>query len=406
MTTPARMRPAASRGPRVADLVSTFALVTRGLPLPADAVLTGVTLASGDVEPGDVFVAVTGFRVHGATYAAQAVDAGAVAVLTDEAGLAHLDAAGLTDRVAVLVADDPRAIAGPVAAWAHDAPGRAARRRSASRAPTARPRPRTSSTPRCAPRTRRPPCSARSSCGSATDAVESPRTTVEAPALQAILALAARARRDRAGRWRSRRTRSRSAGCAGSSSTSSASPTCSATTSTSTATWRATSATSRGCSRPGRRAAASSWSTTSGAAGSPPSRRSRSRRVATHVGAPEGADADWAVVAADIGLDGVGSSFTLRGPDGVEHDGREPAARPGQRLQRRARDRRSRTRAGRGPRRGDRRGGRRARDPGPHGARHRARRRLPARASSTTRTRPTRSSWRSRRCARSRPAGS
>ena len=50
--------------------------------------------------------------------------------------------------------------------------------------------------------------------------------------------------------------------------------------------------------------------------------------VATHVDAPEGVDADWAVVAADIGLDGVGSTFTLRGPDGAEHEAASPL--PGQ----------------------------------------------------------------------------
>src|SRR4051812_22240937 len=122
MTTPARMRPLHPAAHRVADLVTTFGLVRRGRPLRDDALLTGVSLASGDVVPGDVFVAVPGFKVHGATFAAQAVDAGAVAVLTDDAGLAHLEAAGLTERVAVLVAPDPRAVAGPVAAWAHDAP--------------------------------------------------------------------------------------------------------------------------------------------------------------------------------------------------------------------------------------------------------------------------------------------
>src|SRR5688500_4939362 len=123
MTTPARMRPLHPAAHLVADLVSTFGLVARGALLPADAVLTGVSLASGDVVPGDVFVAVTGFRVHGAAYAPQAVDAGAVAVLTDESGFALLEDSGLARRIPVLVADDPRAIAGPVAAWAHDAPG-------------------------------------------------------------------------------------------------------------------------------------------------------------------------------------------------------------------------------------------------------------------------------------------
>jgi UDP-N-acetylmuramoyl-L-alanyl-D-glutamate--2,6-diaminopimelate ligase len=46
--------------------------------------------------------------------------------------------------------------------------------------------------------------------------------------------------------------------------------------------------------------------------------------VATHVGSPHAADADWAVTAATIGLDGVGSTFTLRGPDGVEHAAASP----------------------------------------------------------------------------------
>jgi UDP-N-acetylmuramoyl-L-alanyl-D-glutamate--2,6-diaminopimelate ligase len=46
--------------------------------------------------------------------------------------------------------------------------------------------------------------------------------------------------------------------------------------------------------------------------------------VATHVGSPEGAGADWAVTSADIGLDGVGSTFTLRGPDAVEHTAMSP----------------------------------------------------------------------------------
>src|SRR3954452_4051863 len=99
MTTPGRMRPTHPAAYRVADLVSTFSLVTHGRELPYDAVLTGVTVASGDVQPGDVFIAVPGFKVHGAGYAASAVAAGAVAVLTDDAGLDLLAAAGLAERV-------------------------------------------------------------------------------------------------------------------------------------------------------------------------------------------------------------------------------------------------------------------------------------------------------------------
>src|SRR3954452_24320011 len=121
MTTPARMRPAHPAVHRVADLGTTFGLGTAGLAVADDAELTGVSLASGDVAHGDVFVAVPGLKVHGATYATQAVDSGAAAVLTDRAGLELLG--DLADRLPVLLTDDPRALAGPVAAWAHGEPG-------------------------------------------------------------------------------------------------------------------------------------------------------------------------------------------------------------------------------------------------------------------------------------------
>ncbi len=52
----------------------------------ADVVVTGLTLSSRRVQAGDVYAALPGSRVHGATYAPEAVAAGAVAVLTDAAG--------------------------------------------------------------------------------------------------------------------------------------------------------------------------------------------------------------------------------------------------------------------------------------------------------------------------------
>ena len=50
---------------------------------------TGITHVDSEVEPGDLFIAVPGARVHGATFIDSAMKRGAVAVLTDEAGLAH-----------------------------------------------------------------------------------------------------------------------------------------------------------------------------------------------------------------------------------------------------------------------------------------------------------------------------
>jgi UDP-N-acetylmuramoyl-L-alanyl-D-glutamate--2,6-diaminopimelate ligase len=73
--------------------------------------VTGVTHASGEVRPGDLYAALPGARRHGAEFAAAAVAAGAVAVLTDPAGQPAAAAAS----VPVLVVDDPREELGAIA---------------------------------------------------------------------------------------------------------------------------------------------------------------------------------------------------------------------------------------------------------------------------------------------------
>jgi UDP-N-acetylmuramoyl-L-alanyl-D-glutamate--2,6-diaminopimelate ligase len=91
----------------------------RELQFPDTALtVTGVTLRAQHVLPGDVFAALPGARVHGADFAADAIRAGAVAVLTDEAGAAR---PALRD-VPVLVHDDPRQVLGSVAAWIYGEP--------------------------------------------------------------------------------------------------------------------------------------------------------------------------------------------------------------------------------------------------------------------------------------------
>lgn len=57
-----------------------------GLNAPADVPVSGITLDSRHVSPGALYVALPGTRTHGAVFAAAAVEAGAVAVLTDESG--------------------------------------------------------------------------------------------------------------------------------------------------------------------------------------------------------------------------------------------------------------------------------------------------------------------------------
>ncbi len=80
--------------------------------------ITGVSIDSHQIEAGDLFVAVAGAKVHGATYAGNAKLNGAIAVLTDDVG-----AALITD-MPVLVVADPRASAGVIAAWLHNEPMR------------------------------------------------------------------------------------------------------------------------------------------------------------------------------------------------------------------------------------------------------------------------------------------
>ena len=77
--------------------------------------VSGVTVASGTVEPGDLYVGLPGARVHGASFAAEAAEAGATAVLTDAAGAELAAGAGIP----VLVTDEPRAVLGDVAAWVY-----------------------------------------------------------------------------------------------------------------------------------------------------------------------------------------------------------------------------------------------------------------------------------------------
>ena len=95
---------------------------TAGADVPRDADLriTGVTHTSLDVHPGDLYAALPGFVTHGAEYASQAAESGAVALLTDPTGADRCLATGLP----VLVVDDPRAVLGHVAADIYDQPSR------------------------------------------------------------------------------------------------------------------------------------------------------------------------------------------------------------------------------------------------------------------------------------------
>jgi UDP-N-acetylmuramoyl-L-alanyl-D-glutamate--2,6-diaminopimelate ligase len=81
-------------------------------------VLSGVTLDSRAVRPGDLYAALPGTRTHGAAYSDQAVAAGAVAILTDPDGR---DRAARTG-VPVFVVASPRMRLGDVSCWIYGDP--------------------------------------------------------------------------------------------------------------------------------------------------------------------------------------------------------------------------------------------------------------------------------------------
>jgi UDP-N-acetylmuramoyl-L-alanyl-D-glutamate--2,6-diaminopimelate ligase len=108
------------------DLTSRTGGASQEASRPADETLvTGVTLDSRSVLPGDLYAALPGFNVHGARFAADALRAGAVAVLTDAEGRALVEDAVAREglpAVPVLVAADPRAVLGEAAATVYGRP--------------------------------------------------------------------------------------------------------------------------------------------------------------------------------------------------------------------------------------------------------------------------------------------
>ncbi|GIG38549.1 UDP-N-acetylmuramoyl-L-alanyl-D-glutamate--2,6-diaminopimelate ligase [Cellulomonas phragmiteti] len=317
MTSPlGRLRPEHPPVRRVDDLAAAFDLEVAGAAAPGRT-FTGVTMSSTDVEPGDLFVAVPGLKVHGARFAADAAARGAVAVLTDADGADLVPA-----DVPVLLTPDPRALAGPVAAWALDDPG--ARLVTLGVTGTNG----KTTTTYFVDAALRAHHARTAVLGTVElrigdDAVESPRTTVEAPVLQSLLALA----------------HQRGAGALTTEVSSHA-----------LALGRV-----RGLrfdvvgftnlqrdhldfhgdmegyfrdkarlfapeqARRGVVVVDDDWGRRLADESPIPV-----ETVSTHVGAPQAADATWAVTEADIGLDGVGSRFVLRGPDGARHEAHSP----------------------------------------------------------------------------------
>ncbi|MHB1234043.1 MAG: Mur ligase family protein, partial [Microbacteriaceae bacterium] len=95
----------------LAGLVSEFGLEYSG---SVDGVeLTGITVSTDDLHPGDLYVGIPGAHNHGARFAGQAAAGGAVAIMTDRTGRELASDSGLP----VVVVDSPRSALGEVSAW-------------------------------------------------------------------------------------------------------------------------------------------------------------------------------------------------------------------------------------------------------------------------------------------------
>ncbi len=105
---PGNFRPESVSGSSLSAIAALL-----GLSASADIQVTGVTHASDQVRPGDLYAALPGSRAHGADFARQAIAAGAVAIVTDRP---------LSLEVPVLVVPSPREVLGAVADLVYGSP--------------------------------------------------------------------------------------------------------------------------------------------------------------------------------------------------------------------------------------------------------------------------------------------
>jgi UDP-N-acetylmuramoyl-L-alanyl-D-glutamate--2,6-diaminopimelate ligase len=108
---PSILRPEHPTSRSLHGLVEEFGLSYRGTISGVE--ISGVTLSTSNLQPGDLFVGMPGATVHGAQFAQQAKDGGAVAILTDEAGADLATETGLP----IVLVDSPRTALGAVAGW-------------------------------------------------------------------------------------------------------------------------------------------------------------------------------------------------------------------------------------------------------------------------------------------------
>ena len=88
-----------------------------GVSCDNEIIFSGITANSKNILAGDLFVALPGTKFHGANFIDDAINSGAVAVLTDSAG-----ATIIGSKLPILEMEQVRAFLGPLCSWFYDSP--------------------------------------------------------------------------------------------------------------------------------------------------------------------------------------------------------------------------------------------------------------------------------------------
>jgi|TARA_B110000503_G_scaffold121635_1_gene185399 UDP-N-acetylmuramoyl-L-alanyl-D-glutamate--2,6-diaminopimelate ligase len=112
------MRPYKTFSLPLAKIAQISGALASSLSDMTDIAITGISHSDVQIQPGDLFVAVSGAKHHGAKFSENAKAKGAVAALTDAEG------AKMISGIPVLIVNNPRAIAGEIAALLYNDPMR------------------------------------------------------------------------------------------------------------------------------------------------------------------------------------------------------------------------------------------------------------------------------------------
>jgi UDP-N-acetylmuramoyl-L-alanyl-D-glutamate--2,6-diaminopimelate ligase len=123
VSVPTALRPSVGLGVPLSTLAAQVGAAPAEGSVVPDLRITGVTLRAQDVLSGDLFAALSGATTHGARHLGDAIERGAVAVLTDAAGVAEIaEQTQPSAVVPVLVHPEPRSVLGELAATVYGRP--------------------------------------------------------------------------------------------------------------------------------------------------------------------------------------------------------------------------------------------------------------------------------------------